>query len=375
MAKAPSAAGTATFGLDCRAAAEEPGGRGTVVREQLRTLAGSDLDRRFLLYARRRWDGAELDERFSWVLNDAPDPVWHMRAAAHASRRCDAFLSTNSYLTAWFLRIPSVLMVHDLTTFDPRLLPNRRSAVIERATLPWALRRAACVVCVSESTAQDLVRRFPASAARVVVAPLAAAEAFRAATDADVARVRARHGLDGPYVLSVGTLEPRKNLPRLIEAFAGLDDEARRGARLVLVGAPGWQRAELDRLLARHRSLVRVLGFVDEEDLPGLYRGAELFAYPSIYEGFGLPVLEAMHAGTAVVTSPVSSLPEVAGDAALYADPHDVDAIRAALRDGLGDPARAAELARLGRERAQRFSWRRHVDQTLAALEQAAGRT
>jgi glycosyltransferase involved in cell wall biosynthesis len=361
-----------TLGLDCRGAVEERGGRGTVVREQLRTLAASDVAHRFVLYARERWEDVALDERFTWVLIPAPDPIWHLRAADHANRRCDAYLSTNSYLTAWFLRIPTVLMVMDMTTFDRRLSPKRSSMWIERITLPWALRRARAAVCISQATADDLVARFPRAAALAVVAPLAAAEMFRDASDGDVARVRERHQLDGPYVLSVGTLEPRKNLPRLIEAFAGLDTDARRGARLALVGARGWERGELDMLIARHPDLVRVLGFVAEEDLPGLYRGAELFAYPSIYEGFGLPVLEAMHAGAAVLTSPVSSLPEVAGDAAIYADPHDVGAIRAALREGLHDRDRVAELVVAGRCRATQFSWRRHVDVTLATLSYAA---
>lgn len=365
-------AGRLAIGLDCRDAAEEPGGRGTVVREQLRALAASDADHRFLLYARERWDGAALDERFRWVLLPAPDPVWHLRAAAHANGACDVYLSTNSYLTAWFLRIPSLLMVMDMTTFDRRLSPKRSSVVIERATLPLALRRTSAALCISQATADDLVARFPRAAPLVAVTPLAASERFRHATDADVERTRARHGLDGPYVLSVGTLEPRKNLPRLIEAFTSLSDEQRAGARLVLVGARGWERGELDAAVARHPELVQVLGFVEDEDLVALYRGAELFAYPSIYEGFGLPLLEAMHAGTAVVTSSVSSLPEVAGEAALYAEPHDVGAIGAALARGLGDPGLRARLADEGRHRAAGFSWDRHVQLVLAAVAAAA---
>ncbi|MDO8184054.1 glycosyltransferase family 1 protein [Conexibacter sp. JD483] len=367
----PHDGGPLTIGLDCRAAVEERGGRGTVVREQLRTLAAGDSDHRYVLYARERWEEVALDERFRWALLPAPDPLWHLRAADRINGRCDVYLSTNSYLTAWFLRIPSVLMVMDMTTFDRRLVPKRSSMWIERATLPLALRRTAAAICISQATADDLIAHFPNAAPLAVVSPLAASEQFAGATDADVARVRERHDLDGPYVLSVGTLEPRKNLPRLIEAFASLTAQQRHGARLVLVGARGWERSELDAVLARHEQLVQVLGFVDEEDLPGLYRGAELFAYPSIYEGFGLPLLEAMHAGTAVLTSPVSSLPEVAGEAALYADPHDAGAIAEALARGLADDALRARLAAAGRARAATFSWERHVDETLAVLTRA----
>lgn len=366
------AAGRLAIGLDCRDAAEEPGGRGTVVREQLRALAASDADHRFLLYARERWDGAPLDERFRWVLLPAPDPVWHLRAADHANGACDVYLSTNSYLTAWFLRIPSLLMVMDMTTFDRRLSPKRSSVWIERATLPLALRRTAAALCISQATADDLVAHFPRATALTAVTPLAASDRFRGADDAGVQRARRLHDLDGPYVLSVGTLEPRKNLPRLIEAFTSLTDEQRRGARLVLVGARGWERGELDAAVARHPGLVRVLGFVEDDDLVALYSGAELFAYPSIYEGFGLPLLEAMHAGTAVLTSSVSSLPEVAGEAALYVEPHDVGSIRAALAEGLGDPQLRERFAAAGRRRAAEFSWARHVELVLDAVVRAA---
>ncbi|CAB4904325.1 unannotated protein [freshwater metagenome] len=358
-------------GIDARGAADERGGRGTVVREQLRVLAARPDDRRYVLFARNAWDGVDLDDRFRWVINRAPDPFWHVRVADRANACCDVFLATNSYLTVWFLRIPAVMMVMDMVAFDADLLPNRRSAVIERATLPWALRSAASVVSISQATADDLARRFPRTGTGSVVAPLAASAAFSESTGDDVARVRRTHQLERPYVLSVGTLEPRKNLPRLVAAFLGLDPAIRGDTQLVIVGARGWESDVTFAELAAHPDLVRPLGFVDEEDLPALYAGAELFAYPSIYEGFGLPVLEAMLAGVPVLTSAVSSLPEVAGPEALYVDPRDVASIRSALETGLSDPAASRALGVRGRVRAASFSWERHTATVLERLDAA----
>jgi glycosyltransferase involved in cell wall biosynthesis len=349
------------IGVDARAAAEEPGGRGTVVRQLIEAWNESATPHRFVLYGRRRW-GPPLDERFSWDVISAPDPVWHLRAARRANAGCDVYLSTNSYLTAAALRIPTAVIVHDLIAWRRDARPQRRAAAIERATLPLAVRRARVLQCDSEATASDLVERFPRAASKTRAVPLAADRRF--SPDGPRAEVEGRR-----YVLAVGTLEPRKNLPRLVEAFARLPESVREERLLVLVGPLGWDTAETIGSLRRHSQLVRPLGHVDDDHLRSLYRGAELFAYPSLYEGFGLPVLEAMASGAPVLTSRASSLPEVAGDAAIYVDPHDSDSIAAGLRDALVDPERLARLAAAGTERAGLFSWERTAAETLALLE------
>jgi glycosyltransferase involved in cell wall biosynthesis len=171
-----------------------------------------------------------------------------------------------------------------------------------------------------------------------------------------------------PYLLAAGTLEPRKNLPRLIAAFAALPEEARGGRLLVLAGAPGWETQETFASVSSHAQLVRTLGYVSDADLAALYRGADAFCYPSLYEGFGIPVLEAMRSGTAVLTSARSSMPEVAGDAALYVDPLDTADIARALRRLLADSALRGQLAQRGLERARRFSWEETARAVLRAL-------
>jgi glycosyltransferase involved in cell wall biosynthesis len=358
-----------TIGIDARAAVEVPAGRGRVVRELLQALAAdSEEKHRYVLYARQKWDQVELDARFQWRLIDAKDPWWHLRAARHASRECDVFLSSNSYLTTLFLRIPSVPIVYDLVTFEPGMRPNRRSQIIERLTLGAAVRRAAALLSISRSTADALSERFPPSASRTVVAPLGVSSApvtELTAIEADA--------LPAPgFVLAVGTLEPRKNLPRLVAAYGSLELELQQRHPLVVVGAMGWETGETLDALRSLGDRCTMLGYVSDAELAELYRRCSVFCYPSLGEGFGLPVLEAMAAGAVVLTSNLSSLPEVGGEAVEYADPHDVASIASGLERLLGDEARQVELRQTGRARAQSFSWERFAHITRETLERAA---
>jgi glycosyltransferase involved in cell wall biosynthesis len=357
-----------TVGIDARAAAEVPAGRGRYVRELLLALEGLEAagDARFVLYARRPW-GALDGARFTWRSIGLPDPAWHLAAALRASRETDVFLSTNSYLTAWFCRTPTALTIYDLVPFVEGAHARTSSARIERATLRPALRRAAALACISDATRADLVRLFPAAAAKSSTIPLAADAAF-----AEPVAQPGHPALEGPYVLAVGTLEPRKNLERLIRAWVALAPQVRGDRVLAIVGPRGWDDAPI--LGAARAAGVRLLGAVDDDELRALYAGAACFAYPSLYEGFGLPVLEAMAAGAPVVTSNVSSLPEVAGDAALLVDPRDTAAIGAAIASVLTDERLAGELRAKGRERARLFSWERTARETLALLRGLARR-
>ena len=329
------------IGIDARAAVEVKAGRGTLVRELIRALNASDTPHQFVLAAREPWD-EPLDDRFSWWEVRCPDPLWNVRVGASAHRHCDVFVSTNSYLTVWFLRVRSVMVVCDLVAFHDEYRPRRSAKLIERAALLFAARRADVLAAISRATADDLTDHFPRTAEKTVITPLAADAAYFSAKADGVAD---RYGLQRPYVLSVGTLEPRKNLPALIEAFTGMSS----GHDLVLVGAMGWQSGETRAAVERHSDRIKLLGHVPDSDLASLYAGAALFAYPSLYEGFGLPVLEAMAAGAPVLTSDISSLPEVAGDAAILVDPRSVPSIRDGLRRGLAHPPRG------GRERAATF--------------------
>jgi glycosyltransferase involved in cell wall biosynthesis len=360
-----------TIGIDARAAVEVPAGRGRVVRELLRSLAArADDGHRYILYARRAWDELELDGRFAWCTIAARDPWWHVSAARAANRACDVFLSSNSYLTVLFLRIPAVTIIYDLAAFEPAMRPNARSTIIERLTLAPAVRRSAALIAISKATADALAARYPASVSRTTVAHLGAGPEHAG----ELAPTEAR-ALPAPgFVLAVGTLEPRKNLPRLVQAYRTLDAELQVRHPLVVVGTLGWKTGPTLAALGSLGERCTMLGFVSDAVLRELYGRCGVFCYPSLGEGFGLPVLEAMAAGAPVVTSNTSSLPEVGGDTVEYVDPHDVTSIAAGLRRVLVDDARRAQLSAGGPARASGFSWERFGQRTLEVLEAAGGR-
>jgi glycosyltransferase involved in cell wall biosynthesis len=351
-------------GIDARAATEVTAGRGRVVRELLRALARRDEPHRYRCYARTRWEGP-LDGRFEWVTISARDPLWHGQTAANANRECDVFLSSNSYLTVLLLRVPAVAVIYDLLALDPATRPKWRSAVVERLTLRPAVRRSQGLWCISHATADELVARQPEARPKIEVVPLGVSP--------ELARGGAGDGLPAPgFVLAVGTLEPRKNLPRLVSAYSSLSGELQAAHPLVVVGARGWRTGETLSALESLGSRGVLLGEVSDAELAELYRRCAVFCYPSLGEGFGLPVLEAMAAGAAVLTSEDSSLPEVGGDAVEYADPRSVASIARALERLLRSPDRRAELTTRARERARQFSWDRTAERVLALLERVA---
>ena len=265
-----------------------------------------------------------------------------------------------------------VVTVHDVI---PLILPETftpRHRLVVRLALARVRRKADLVVVPSHAVKRDVVRRVGLPENRVVVTHEGCEPRFRPVRSAAARRdVAARYGLPPRYVLAVGTLEPRKNLTTLLEAFARLrlDGEVDADLRLVLAGARGW----LDEpIFATVRSLgledaVRFTGFVDDADLPAVYSGAALFVFPSLHEGFGLPLLEAMACGVPVVTSNISSMPEVAGDAAVLVDPRDTDGLAAAIARLLRDEALRDRLREAGIARARQFSWEATARRTLDA--------
>lgn len=260
-------------------------------------------------------------------------------------------------------KTPLVVTVFDLTFLMFPQHHHRSTRVLIGSGLRRAVRDADLFLAISENTKRDLVRLCGVAPARVRVTPLAADPLFRPVHDPGVL---ALHGIDRPYVLYVGTLEPRKNVAVLLHAFAALEDKE---TLLVLAGAKGWMYDEMFALISRLglEDRVRVLGFVANEDLPALYSQAQVFVYPSLFEGFGLPVLEAMQCGAPVITTNVSSLPEVAGDAAILISPDDASGLAAGLTRLLSEPALRAEMQGKSLERAARFSWRQTAEMTAEA--------
>jgi glycosyltransferase involved in cell wall biosynthesis len=262
-----------------------------------------------------------------------------------------------------------VVTVHDLAFQRfPELFPHDWRWLY-RAGLRAATKRADAILVPSQSTADDLTASTSIPASRVHVTPLAPS---LVSSDQDPAETGARLGVTQPYVLSVGTLEPRKNLVRLVRAYRQVAPDVPHA--LVLAGAPGWRSEALDAELARNGpgTVVRT-GSLSGVDLDALYRGADVFAYPSLYEGFGLPVLEAMSRGVPTLASNVSSLPQVAGDAALLVDPTDVAEIAEGLARLLTEPAFAEDLRQRGLQRAATFTWAATARATLDVYRHLTG--
>ena len=267
-----------------------------------------------------------------------------------------------------------VVTIHDMVPYLFPELTEERFVEQHRAILGSIDRERDWIVCNSACTKADFCGMTGTRAERVFVAPFAAApEVFRPERDGTrIASVLARYGVGSrPYVLSLGALEPRKNLARLVRAFFALI-EGRRwpDLLLVLVGPTGWKAEPLFASLDERpglRDRVILTGYVPDGDLSALYSGARAFVFPSLYEGFGLPALEAMQCGVPVIASRTSSLPEVVGDGALTVDPGDQDAIAQAMLDVLSDAGLAQALGRRGLARASQFSWARTVEQTVEA--------
>ena len=264
--------------------------------------------------------------------------------------------------------LPTVITIHDLSHLrHPETHPADRVREMER-DLPGAIARADRILAVSEFTRREVIDLFGVDPARIVATPLGVERRFYPRMAAETSAFLAGIGLEhGKYFLAVGTLEPRKNVIAVIEAHAGLPTAVRAAYPLVIAGMKGWLAHDIDRRLARAQATgdVRLAGYVREDELPLLYAGATLLAYPSIYEGFGLPVVEAMASGVAVAVANRASLPEVVGDAAELLEPHDVDRLRGIMLRMVEDRAYATDLAARALARAQRFTWQRCAGLTL----------
>lgn len=337
------------------------------------------LAHRFVIFtsakARRYFADLELDDRF--VMRPAPDSrvvriAWQLLVLPVLIRKCRSNVHWGTgFVLPMFSSCPGVVTVHDLTF---QLFPEVHEP-IKRWYFPWmirmAVRKAHAVVAVSATTERDLLALYPAAKGKTQVTLLAA----RCWPEL-VRRNRDKPDEGRPYVLAIGTLEPRKNLARLVRSWLAMDPGYRRGVRLLIVGAYGWMMQDLLVQAEQAKDAgIQLLGYVEEGELGILLKNALALAYPSLYEGFGLPVMEAMAMGVPVLTSATGATLEVAGDSALLIDPHDDQSIRHGLERLLADAALRKQLAEKGRTRAAEFSWEMTARQTLDILEQVGSGT
>jgi glycosyltransferase involved in cell wall biosynthesis len=348
-------------------------GIGTYIRNLLRQLARIDQQTEFILLCREA-DApalASLGEHFRPVVESAGNYsiAEQFRIPLALRREGVTLFHAPHYvlppLTRWVTRCRSVVTIHDcIHLMFPQYLPNRLAYAYARSSIALASRCATRVMTVSESSKRDILRFVDIDPDKISVIYNAYDERFAVEPqEDDVVRVRERYQLHDEFVLYAGNVKPHKNLERLIEAFQLVRKRGLSHLKLVLIGDEISKYAALRRAVHQHQlhKHVRFLGYLPEETLAVMYRLAGVFVFPSLYEGFGLPPLEAMASGTPVVTSNVSSLPEVAGDAAVLVDPYDPHAIADGIYRVLSDEALRRDLRSKGLLRARQFSWEASV--------------
>jgi glycosyltransferase involved in cell wall biosynthesis len=269
----------------------------------------------------------------------------------------------------------NVVTIHDLGYLAFPEAHTRQRRIELDLTTRWSVQRATQVIAISQATKDALIEHYHADPARVTVIYHGVSPLFRPVDSVAIAELQAHYGLHKPYFLYVGTIQPRKNLQRLIAAFRMLAGQVA-DIELLIVGKRGWltEQIEAEARSAGLAERVRFLGFVPDGDLPALLSGATAFVFPSLYEGFGLPVLEAMACGTPVLTANTSALPEVAGDAALLVDPSSSEAIASGLQRLAEDADLRAALRARSLARAAQFTWERCARETLAVLQDTVTR-
>jgi glycosyltransferase involved in cell wall biosynthesis len=280
-----------------------------------------------------------------------------------------------TYIAPYRSPSPVVVSVHDVSFKRYPQFFSWRDRALFATLLISSLRRADGILTLSSHTRAELHHFYPGLRAPIHVVPAAPRTSFRPLDGSVVAPALARAGLQAPFLLAVGSVQPRKNLVRLVEAFGALH-LTHPDLQLVIVGPSGFKSQWVQETIVSGgmSEAVRLLGYVSEEDLVALYNAAIALVYPSVYEGFGLPVVEAMACGRPVIAANTSSLPEVAGDAAILVDPFDVSALHAAMLSVVTDTRRAGELAARGLARARQFCWPRTAAAALAAYRDACDR-
>jgi glycosyltransferase involved in cell wall biosynthesis len=359
-------------------------GIGTYVRNLVRHLARLDNETTYFLFCHDTDEATlrDLAENFVPVVDRSAGygVREHLSIPLKLRRLGAELLHSPHYVRPLLCTIPSVVTIHDcIHLLFPQYLPNRMAWRYARYMMGSAIRHSAVVFTVSDASRADILRFYPwADPAKVHVVPNAIdTELLESPGEEEMARVRERYQVHGRFVLFAGNVKPHKNLERLIRAFALVRDQAgHEDLQLLLIGDDVSRYGALRRAVESVglRQDVRFFGFVPPRTLAALYRMASVFAFPSLYEGFGLPPLEAMSCGTPVVTSRMSALPEVVGEAALLVDPYKVEAIATGITAVLDDDGLRERLVEKGRARAAAFSWERSVRAIHAGYLKALGR-
>jgi glycosyltransferase involved in cell wall biosynthesis len=372
------------IGIDATPLPPNPVGAGNYIIHLVRALASVETEHKFTIFA--QYAGRELIDvpekpNIKWIILSDKNPerrlIWEQIALPKLVRRAGVeLLHSLHYTRPLVLSCASVVTFHDLTFFLFPELHTRAKRIFFPLTMRFSARQADALLSASESTRRDAIRLLHIPEEKIFTTPLGVNEEFHVISDAAILEsCRLRYELPDKFILFVGLLEPRKNLPLLIRAYARLV-EIENPPDLVIVGRTGWGYADImqqiDALDLKEK--VHFTGYVPAQDMPIIYNLAQLFVYPSIYEGFGLPPMEAMACGTPVITTDVSAMRDHVGDAGILIPSQDEEALVQAIQEILHDPDLRKRLSERGRQQAANFTWNRTALETLKVYQYVASK-
>ena len=369
------------IGIDISRTIEEATGVGYYAKNLVHALAKVDAENDYLLYGifydcfPKHWKQALIPKSRNFRLHQRNSLSWFARKKwENGGKYKEKLLGKIDLLHSTAYTMPPVskpkvvVTIHDLSCFVyPQCHTEANYQFVIRNVHP-AARRADFLIADSENTRREIIRFLHVPEEKIKVIHLAAGDAFHENVSPEsIARIRNKYRIEKPYFFAVGSIEPRKNLASALIAFKALLEIRRIDHQFVITGGKGWENESFYRLLKKLKidDYLVFTGYVPEKDLPALYQGAEVFVYPSFYEGFGLPVLEAMSSGTPVITSNTSSLPEVAGDAAILVNPAEIFELYEAMEALVTSPSLREDLKRKGLEQSKKFTWEKTARQTL----------
>ncbi|MGB6420537.1 MAG: glycosyltransferase family 1 protein [Anaerolineales bacterium] len=363
------------IGIDATALPPQPGGAGSYIIHLIRALASLSSECQFTIFAHH--SGRDLidsppSSRMNWVLvpdkNPARRLVWEQVTFPRLVRQSRVgLLHSLHYTRPLSLSCASVVTFHDMTFFLYPHLHTRSKRIFFPTAIRLSARLADALIAVSENTKKDAVRLLGVPGDKITAIPHGVGEEFHPITDAALLEgIRRKYKLPQDFILNVGIVEPRKNLALLLKSYQRLHSQGI-SLPLVIVGGLGWMYEDVFRQAESLgiKEQVYFTGYVPDHDLPIIYNLARIFVYPSIYEGFGLPPLEAMACGTPVITTAVSSMPEHVGDAGILIPPQDEKALTNALQKLINDSTLQEKLSSKGLERASQFTWKRTAQETI----------
>ena len=360
------------IGIDTRELAGKKAGIGWYIFHVLSNLLQIDSKNTYVAYSSKQIDFPDFPN-LKKIVVPKDGLSWHLETAKRIVKDdIDIYWSISSPIVPALTKVPTIYTIHDLTNIFYPQYHKLKGRLIDKLFLAKAVKKTNKIIAISDATKKDIVKLFPSTQEKISVTHLGYDKVFKPLPKKEIETHLEKYKLNSGYVLYVGTLEPRKNIETILKAYSLIDSGVQNMHPLVIVGKKGWKYEKIFEVFKELglKEKVRFLDYLDFEDLPALYNGASVFVFPSFYEGFGLPPLEAMACGTPVITSNVSSLPEVVEDSGILVDPLDTELIAKNIEAILTDNDLRFELSEKAIKQSSKFSWGKTAKQTLNILSQ-----